>query len=96
MKKKTRKKTCCQFLEQLDSRLDAGLQRTQGGVGMSRQRLPVEKECWCPAELILAGRKEELWKARESGRRRYRGKRRSQGLGRNGKSCLRTNPLPIH
>lgn len=50
--------------------LDAGLQRTLGGVGMSRQRLPVEKECWCPAELILAGRKEKMWKARERGRRR--------------------------
>lgn len=37
-------------------------------VGMSRQRLPVEKECWCPAELILAGRKEKCGKqGREGG-----------------------------
>lgn len=75
--------------------LDAGLQRTLGGVGMSRQRLPVEKECWCPAELILAGRKEKMWKVRERGRRRKDGKGRSQGLGRNGKACCRKNPLPI-
>lgn len=47
----------------------AGLQRTLGGVGMLRQRLPVEKECRCPAELILAARKEKMWKAREGGRR---------------------------
>lgn len=26
---------------------------------MSKQRLPVGKECWCPAELILARRKEQ-------------------------------------
>lgn len=48
--------------------LDAVLQRTLGGVGMSRQRLPVEKECQCPAELILAGRKEKCGKrGREGG-----------------------------
>lgn len=72
-----------------------GLQRTLGGVGISRQRLPVEKECWCPAGLILAGRKEKMWKARERGRRRKDGKGRSQGLGRNGKGCLRKILFPF-
>lgn len=41
-----------------------GCRGTLGGVGMSRQRRPVGKECWCPAELILAGRKEKMWTAR--------------------------------
>lgn len=58
-------------MEQLVFMVERGtLQRRLGGVGMPRQRLPVEKECWCPAELILAGRKEKMWKARERGRRR--------------------------
>lgn len=35
------------------------LWRTMGGVGMSRQRLPVEKECWNPAVLIRVRRKEK-------------------------------------
>lgn len=48
---------------------------------MSRQRLPVEKECWCPAELIPAGRKEKMWKVRERGRRPKDGKGKVSGFG---------------
>lgn len=44
---------------------------------MSRQRLPAEKECWCPAELILAWRKEKRRNASDRGRRWKDGKRRS-------------------
>lgn len=54
-----------------------GCRGTLGGVGMSRQRRPVGKECWCPAVLILAGRKEKLWTRGERGRRAQDGNGRS-------------------
>lgn len=78
--------------------LDAVLQRTLGGVGMSRQRRPVEKECQCPAELILAGRKEKCGKRGREGGDEKMAKEGLRVWGRNGKGCLKEkkSPLLIH
>lgn len=53
-----------------------GCRGTLGGVGTSRQRRPAGKECWCPAELILAGRKEKMWTARGEGEESARWQRK--------------------
>lgn len=71
---------------------------------MSRQRLPVGKECRCPAELILARRKKKMWKAREREREEMkRWQRKVPGFFFGRQKWKRIalekrekNPLPIH